>query len=89
MYEALLEELHHAERIHASLYGIVAAPGVMAALRKARDRGAEIRMVVDYATEDRPFVSPDSAAFLEEFGARMVRTESGSTSATMHNKSKK
>ncbi|GEM_PF-5364352 len=72
----MLEEIHNADKIHASLYGIADAPEVMAALRKARDRGVEIRIVVDYATGDRPFVYPDTAAFLEEFGARMVRAES-------------
>jgi phosphatidylserine/phosphatidylglycerophosphate/cardiolipin synthase-like enzyme len=85
MYQALIDEINHAQKIHAALYGIDSVPELTEALRAAKARGAEIRIVVDQ-NPDGTFTYPETEKLIEEFGPDCFRVERNSKYAIMHDK---
>ncbi len=85
MYQALINEIRSAKKIHAALYGIDSVPELVEALREAKARGAEIQIVVDQ-NPDGTFTYPETEKLIEEFGPECFRVEANARYAIMHNK---
>ncbi|HVY61281.1 MAG TPA: phospholipase D-like domain-containing protein, partial [Planctomycetota bacterium] len=85
MYGALIDQIEHAQKIHASLYGIDSVPELVQALRDAKARGAEIKLNVDQ-NPDGTFTYPGTQALIDEFGTDVVRVERTGKYAIMHDK---
>jgi phosphatidylserine/phosphatidylglycerophosphate/cardiolipin synthase-like enzyme len=85
MYKALIGEIKTAKKIHAALYGIDKVPELIDELRKAKARGAEIKIVVDQ-NADGTFTYPETEQLVKEFGLDCFRVEKNSKYAIMHDK---